>query len=151
MFLWLQNYSKWILSRFLVHLFIAIFAKHNPTDNLVWSGANMNIQTGFCCNLSSCWCCPLKDPVIKCFHRKWRGTKSTVLVLCKNISQSLSEAYFKLQQSEFVKSSGYLPKLQSFQNKICSLCLPGAVSVLCCRDGQYEQEELQQNQFQCSY
>ena len=50
------------------------------------SGAQMNMETCFsCCNHSSCSYWPLQDPFIMHLQCKWWGTKSTVLLLCKNV------------------------------------------------------------------
>ena len=66
------------------------------------SGAQMNSETCCsCCNHSSCSYWPLEDPFIMHLQWKWWGTKSTVLLLCKTVFKSLSEANMKLTKKEF--------------------------------------------------
>ncbi len=50
------------------------------------------------------------------------GEKNTVLTVCKN---SPVEGNMRLQQSDLVKSGGYLPILQPFKYKIPLLCFFG--------------------------
>ncbi len=88
------------------------------------SGNPLYTETVACCNHS----CPhLKDlfPMHSWF--KWWGTKSTALVLGRNVSQSLCEINMRLQQSELIRSSGYLPKLPSFYCKSPSSCFPDSL------------------------
>lgn len=77
---------------------------------------------------------------------KW-GPESTFLILFKYALQCSADANMKPQQPKLAKSSRYLPKLQSVQNKIPPLCLlnvhcgaaaEGYILVVVCRlDARY--------------
>ncbi len=77
--------------------------------------------------LTAC-CCNSPETIYE-----WWRTKHTDLVLCKNIFQSLSEANRRLQQSEWVKSSRYLPKFCLFSTKF-PLCV-SSVPLCSCSGG----------------
>lgn len=93
----------------LVHIF-QVFLK-------TWFRYCMNIATVFsCCNYSSCLFRMLTDPFPDQFQCKWWPA------CVKSIFHRLSEVNMGLKHTEKVKSSGQLPKFQSFYCKILSLC-----------------------------